>query len=156
MKKIIEILRDTSLPPHKYIWRAALISFIPSLLMGIVVSGFAPDNGPTFEGSTLSILLGVVLFSPFIETLLMIPIFWVIKRFTQNLIWIAICSALTWAALHSLAAPAWGFSIVWAFFVFSLSFLVWDKKSRKHAILVTTSIHMCQNLIPALAIIMTK
>lgn len=156
MKKIIAILRDTTQPPYKYVWRAALISFIPSILIGMVVSGLAPDNGPTFEGSTVSIVIGVVLLSPLIETLLMIPILWIIKRFTQNLITLAISSAVTWAVLHSLAAPAWGFSVVWAFFVFSLSFLVWDQKSRKHAILVTTSIHMCQNLIPALAIIMTK
>jgi hypothetical protein len=63
---------------------------------------------------------------------------------------VAFLSAFTWACLHSLAAPTWGFSVFWPFFVFSVAFLEWEKKSKLKAICIVTLIHLCQNLIPAL------
>jgi hypothetical protein len=115
-----------------------------------------PENDLTFEGSIFSIVFSVIIFSPWVETLLMFPILWILKRFIRNNLAVAFTSAAIWAVLHSTIAIAWGFVIWWAFFVFSICFLEWEKKSKKQAIVATASIHMCQNFFPLVAILLTK
>lgn len=161
MKRFFNILYDTDQHILNYVWKAALISLVPSIILGLILwlcSLFIPipDNDLNFEGSIFYIFFSVVLFSPWVETLMMLPILWILKRLIRNNIAVAFSSAAIWAVLHSTIAIAWGFIIWWAFFVFSICFLEWEKKSKKQAIVATASVHMCQNFIPLLAVLFVK
>ncbi len=139
-----------------YVWKAALIALVPSLIVGTLVALAMPDKGPSFDGPVVMVVLGLLVLSPWVETLLMWPILWILKRLFRKLHAVALASAVIWGLLHSLMAPAWGLVILWVFFVFSVCFLEWEKKSKGKAIVATASVHMCQNLIPALAILLSQ
>ena len=157
MKRVLQFLSRTDMPAGTYVWKAALISLIPSLIISIVVNLILPGKGPSFQQMpAIVMILGVVVFSPWVETLLMWPILWVVKRFIRTTWGVALVSAVIWGLLHSLAAPAWGFGVLWPFFVFAVCFLEWEKKSTGRAIVVTASVHMGQNLLPALAVLLTR
>jgi len=151
MKRITQFLARTDLPALSYVWKAALIAFIPSLLIGKVVDLALPDYTPSFNEPVVSELFGALLFSPWTETLFMWPILWILKKFIRNQLTVAISSAVVWAILHSLGAPAWGLGVAWPFFIFSLCFLAWEKKSIGKAIVVTALLHTCQNLLAEIA-----
>ena len=89
---------------------------------------------------------GSVVLSPAIETLLMIPVFGVLKGFINSKLGLVFLSALIWALLHSLANPIWGLSVFWAFVVYSSAFLAWSEKSATKAFWVTFAIHALNNL----------
>lgn len=150
---IIRSLRNTDQSKASYVWRAWLISFIPSLVIATVVVnllGLQPYKDLTIDKSPTFWVFGVVLLSPWAETLLMWPILAILKEVFRKQLWVALASALMWGYLHSRFALAWGFPTAWAFFVFSLCFLEWEKKSKSKAIIVTASVHMCQNGVPTL------
>lgn len=153
MKRILHFLSRTDLPALSYVWRAAVIAFVPSIILSTVVSLFLPGKAPTFPGPAVLVVLSVLIFSPWIETLLMWPILWILKRFIRHQLFIALGSAAVWAIFHSLAVPTWGLVIAWPFFIFSVCFLEWEKKSKRTAIVVTALVHTCQNTIPAIAIL---
>lgn len=61
-------------------------------------------------------------------------------------------SALLWALLHSISVPIWGLGVFWPFFVFSICYLNWEKKSQLDAIRMTASLHALHNVGPALVV----
>jgi hypothetical protein len=139
----------------QYILWMGPISVIPSLILGFVILAIVGEKqGPQFEGDPLVLFFGVLFCSPVLETLLMVPILWLISLVVRPPIVIALTSAFIWAVLHSLAAPAWGFVIFWPFFVFSCAYLAWRKRSWWLAIAVTTTLHMFQNVLPSLALLL--
>lgn len=150
---MIDSLYNTDQKAYTYILRAFLISFIPSIIISVILTPLFPEGGPEFQGNTLSLVISLIFVSPILETLLMWPIIKIIGLFTSKHKRTAILSALIWAIFHSLLAPIWGFVIAWPFFVFSTAFIEWKKKSTLSAICVTTLIHMCQNSIPTLILI---
>jgi hypothetical protein len=97
---------------------------------------------------------GMLFLSPWVETLLMWPIIRIIKEVTRNSFRIAIASALIWGCIHSSVAIAWGLAVFWPFFVFSVCFLEWEKKSEGKAIVATALVHACQNMLPAVLALM--
>jgi hypothetical protein len=86
----------------------------------------------------------------------MVPILKMLSFITKRKFWLAIMSAVVWAIFHSLAAPAWGLGVIWPFFIFSCCYLSWREKSFWHAILVTSSVHAFQNILPAIVIVASK
>ena len=153
MKRLLELLRNTDRSMRSYVWRAWLIALLPSLVVSAVVTLALPESTPPLKGPAVFLVVGVLFLSPWFETLLMWPVLWVLKRFIASSIGVAAASAVFWGILHSLAAPAWGLVVVWPFFVFSTCFLEWEKKSTGRAIVATALVHMCQNALPALALV---
>jgi hypothetical protein len=150
---IIRSLRNTDRSIASYVWRAWLISFIPGLAIATIVFnalGLQPYKDLTVDKSPTFWVFGVVLLSPWAETLLMWPILAILKEVFRKQLWVALASALIWGYVHSRFAVGWGLAVIWMFFVFSLCFLEWEKKSKSKAIIVTASVHMCQNAVPAL------
>lgn len=146
----------TDMSPGRYVLRMAVISFVPTALFGALLGalGFvSEDNAPQFAGPPLLLFLGIVLFSPMVETLLMSAIFGILSLFTRSPLTLALVSVVIWTALHSLAAPIWGLVIAWPFFVFSCAYLAWRRISWTRAVGVTCGIHSLHNLIPALAVL---
>ena len=151
--RLLWLLFDNKISIWKYILRAGLISLVPSLVIAVILglSGvITEDTGPEFEGSALGLLFTLVIIGPLLETLLMAGGLWILSFITKRQILLVIISAFIWAVLHSLFVLAWGFVIIWPFFVFSCSYLAWRKHSWWRAILVTSCVHAFQNVLPTI------
>lgn len=99
----------------------------------------------------LTAVLLLVLFSPIFETLIMGGVLLVLLRFLTPT-WAVVASAIAWGGLHSLAAPVWGLIIWWPFLVFSTLFVAWRGRSLTLAFVMPMTVHMLQNLPPALLV----
>lgn len=153
---ILRILRNTDQGIGSYVWKAGLIAVVPSLVVSFVLTtAMQSGPGPMINGPAITAILGVLILSPWLETLLMWPILWLLQKFMENNVAVAATSAAVWGVLHSLSAPFWGIVIVWPFFVFSLCFLEWRRISIRKAILATGLTHTCQNILPAMALAAT-
>ena len=156
---LLSKLFDNRISMRKYALRAGLISFLPSMMIAAILGSsgiITEESGPTFEGDPRFLLPMIVLIGPPLETLLMVPILWMLSFLTKRQVPLAAMSACVWAVMHSLAAPAWGLCIFWPFFVFSCSYLTWRKRAFWRAILVTSCIHSLQNLLPGIVAVATQ
>lgn len=115
------------------------MSFLMSLLFP---NATYPDIPTGFPLNLITVIVG-----PLIETLLMLFVFKIISYFTNSLLYSCFISALIWAILHSLSTPIHGVVIFLSFFIFSISFKVWEKVSKDLAFAITAAIHMLNNLV---------
>lgn len=156
---LLSLLFDNRISMHMYILRTGLISLVPSVIIAIILGLFgiiSEEMGPDFKGSALSLLIGIVILGPPIETLLMGGLFRVLSFITKRKVQLAMMSAVVWAGLHSIVAPAWGLGVIWPFFVFSCSYLAWLQRAWWRAVLVTSCVHAFQNILPAITIVATR
>lgn len=153
--RIFRPLRNTDQPKLSYVWRAWLITFVPSPVIGGILwftLGLPSNQGMLPNESLLRFFSGMLLLSPWGETLLMWPILFMLKRAFQNIYRIALASAAFWGVLHGMFGLATGLGATWPFFILSLCFLEWEKKSKGSAIVVTASVHRCFNIVPAVVL----
>jgi len=147
---------STRLPVWKYALVMAVISFVPSILLsfGLGAAGvMTEESGPELGGFGPAIDFALIVWlSPVIETLLMGVVLKALSFISRRRYVLAAMSCGVWAGLHSLCSPAWGLVVFWPFFVFSCSYLAWRQRSWRHAVCVTSLIHMLHNLLPGLAI----
>jgi len=156
--RLLSLLFDNQISMWKYVLRTGLISLLPSLIIAMILglTGLiTEETGPEFKGSPIGLLIGLVVISPPLETLLMGGVLWILSFITKRPVRLAVMSAFIWAGLHSLIAPVWGLGVIWPFFVFSCSYLNWRRRSWWRAILVTSCVHAFQNILPAIAVIAT-
>lgn len=141
-------LADTEQGKLRYILKAWLLVFVPSIALAFAIPMVANEAaGPEFEASGLTLMLLLVVFSPVVETLLMIPPLLVIDRLAGPRAAI-LFSAVLWAVLHSLAAPFWGLVVWWPFLILSAVFLVWRREhGLTTAIVMTIAVHALQNAV---------
>jgi hypothetical protein len=158
MNKLLDILRNTAQPLLGYVWKAGLISLLPSLAISALLNQFIALKEPPGlrEGPPAQILFGVLILSPWVETFLLWYFLWILNHWIKRPVPLALASALVWGVLHSLATPAWGLAIFWPFFVFSTCFIEWRKRSRLKAIAATALVHTFQNTLPAIALLLTQ
>lgn len=142
-------------------WLAILVGWLltiaGSTLIGWIVARIAPDNsGPDFgDVSGATKLFLIVLFSPVVETLIMAGVLSLLLRFLRP--WHAVvASALLWGIAHSLSSPWWGVVIWWPFLIFSTLYVTWRPHGAWRAMAIVASVHILQNLFPALLIVMGK
>jgi hypothetical protein len=138
---------------RRYVLRTGLISLLPSLALIFILalSGIiTEETGPAFEGSPVELIVLIVIVGPPIETLLMGLGLRLLSFITKRSVPLAAMSALVWACVHSIAAPAWGLGVIWPFFVFSCSYLAWRQRGWWRAILVTSCVHAFQNALPTI------
>ena len=129
-----------------------LVAFPISILLAIVAQTLLPEAPvPQFEVNGLVALSALVVFAPFVETLIMGAVLLLLTTVLRAE-WAVLVSAIGWGIAHSLAAPVWGLIIWWPFLIFSTLFLTWRKRSLLLAFLVPMGAHACQNLLPALLI----
>jgi hypothetical protein len=103
--------------------------------------------GPQFEATGLTLMLLLVVVSPVLETLLMIPPLLILERLAGPRAAI-VGNAILWGVLHSLAAPLWGLVVWWPFLILSAIFLAWrSERGLGTAILMTTAVHALQNAV---------
>ena len=135
--------------PAAYVVKAWLLVLVPTLALGAAVQPLAGESAPVpaAMAKPLFILL-FVLVGPFLETLLMVPLLWLLKRFAGPVLAVP-GSALLWAGAHSLAAPVWGLVVWWAFLVLSTAMLAWRERGVSTAVLLVTAIHGLHNMVAA-------
>lgn len=138
-------LFDTDKVPERYIGKAWLVALLPSMALSALVSQVAPQGShPSIHIYGLVSVLLIVVVSPILETLLMIPPLLGLNRLFGPGIAV-VASALLWGAAHSLSAPAWGLVVWWPFLVLSIALLTWRRAGLGRAILVVFAIHALQN-----------
>ena len=136
--------------PALAIGLGALTAVLPSLMLAALVQWLLPQGeGPDFAMSGAAAIVGLVIFAPVVETLIMGAALLIFLRFMPATAAI-IVSAAGWAVAHSLAAPVWGLIVWWPFLIFSTLFVVWRGYSLAAAFAVPASVHALQNLGPAL------
>lgn len=144
-------LKNTNMPARRYIILAWVIAFFPTLLISAVVQSiFETKNDLMGQGKVPAfiVFIGMVVFAPVVETIIMAIVIWILRRFTRKDFKIIIFSAIFWAILHSLSWLPWGFIIFWPFIVFSAAYVYWSRKSVIKALMITTCIHAMVNFIP--------
>lgn len=145
--RVLSLLFNTRGPMWKYVIRAGLISLVPSLVIAFLLAGVGLSDEeamPQFsqEMGAVFLFVNMVIVAPVLETLLLAFGLWLLSFATRNPLRLALASCVLWAVLHSLAAPLWGLTIVWPFFVFSCAYLAWRRRSRWHAMGAACGIHM--------------
>jgi len=156
--RLLCLLFDNQISMWKYILRTGLISLVPSLVIAMILGltgVITEETGPEFKGPALGLFIGLIIIAPPLETLLMGGGLWILSFITKRPVRLAVISAILWAGMHSLIAPAWGLGVIWPFFVFSCCYLSWRRHSWLRAILVTSCVHAFQNILPAIAAIAT-
>lgn len=150
---------NTNMPMKKYILRMGLISLIPSLFIvfllaaaGIMTEKTRPNLSKVMVDPVIG-FFSMVIISPAVETLMMSFFLFLLSLITKHRIKLAALSAVLWACIHSLLAPAWGLGVIWPFFIFSCAYLAWRPRSFLRALWVTFWIHVFQNFFPGLIIL---
>jgi hypothetical protein len=147
LEGVLQTLSNTDQPLISYVWRAWLIIAVPSTIIGIVgdyASAAFVHEAPHSDIPFTFLVIGGVLVFPWIETVLMGWILTILRSIVGQR-WDCLVSAAIWGLLHASFSVVQGVSAAWGFFIYSRSFLEWDKKSRNKAICVTALIHMCHN-----------
>ena len=131
-----------------------LLAFPPSILLAMLAQKLLPQaEGPTFDVTGPSTVALLVLFAPFLETLIMAAAIEVMLRLRIPPPAAIILSAIGWGVAHSAAAPAWGLVIWWPFLIFSTLYVTWSKRSTWAAIGIVFAVHALQNLGPSLLLL---
>ena len=145
-------LFDPRRPLH-YVLLAWGCAFLPSLLLSVLASQMLPESAPSFPKVEPGLLLFLlVVFAPVIETLIMGAVLLLLDRIA-GFVPAVLLSSLGWGIAHSLQAPAWGLVIWWPFLIFSITFLVWRRRSLAVAFGMPMLVHALQNLGPALLLV---
>ncbi len=157
---VLSLLFDTQGPVWKYIVRAGLIGLVPSVLVAFLLAGAGLVNQETMpqfnqDPGRLLLFVSVVVVSPVVETLLLGFGLWLLSFVIRNTLQRALGSCVLWAVLHSLSAPLWGLVVIWPFFVFSCAYLAWRRRSWWYAMGVASGVHMFQNLLPGILVVVT-
>ena len=139
--------------PLRAIATGWLLAFPPSIALAFLTPWLIPDVArPTFEVDGATAIWMLVVFAPFVETLIMAAVLEVLVRIVRPPAAIA-ASTIGWGVAHSLAAPAWGLVIWWPFLIFSTLYVTWRQRSVLAAIGIVTCVHALQNLGPALLLL---
>jgi membrane protease YdiL (CAAX protease family) len=97
----------------------------------------------------------LVVFAPFVETLIMAGFLSLLLRFMSPAAAI-LTSALGWGVAHSLQAIGWGLVIWWPFLIFSTLYVVWRQRGVWAGLGVAAATHALQNTGPALLVAFGK
>jgi membrane protease YdiL (CAAX protease family) len=142
---LFKLLENTKQPLKLYIFKVYILAICIGLPIVFLLDFLFPNaEVPDFELG-IELIVGAVFIGPILETLLMIPVIYLIRKMTSNIVYVSIISALIWGAVHSLQVPLWGIGVFTLFFLMSMAYQYWDTHSRGHALLVVMMIHALNN-----------
>ena len=95
--------------------------------------------------------LMLVIFAPFLETLIMAGFLSLFLRFMPPVAAVLL-SAVGWGIAHSTQALGWGLVIWWPFLIFSTLYVVWRQRGYWAGVGVAATTHALQNLGPGLMV----
>ncbi len=129
-----------------------LLTIVGSLALSYVSQAAAPGLAtPEFPIKGWLALFALVVFAPFVETLIMAGFLSLFLRFMRPA-YAVLLSAAGWGIAHSLQYIGWGLVIWWPFLIFSTLFVVWRQRGVWAGIGVAAATHALQNLGPGLLV----
>ena len=134
--------------------RAIAVGWLLACPISLLLSAFfhwllPAAEPPHFDIGGPMLIFLLVIFSPFVETLIMAGVLEVLLRLMRP-VYAIVLSSVGWGIAHSLQAPAWGLVIWWPFLIFSTLYVTWRKRSVWAALSLVFCVHALQNLGPAL------
>ncbi len=133
---------------------ATIIALVPTLAFIGLLLGSLAHFGAVIEPFTprsLTItpyrIVEATIISPFLETLVLAGVCRVLLLASSRPSFVAFASAMIFGALHGAFGFLWFFGVVWAFFVYSASYLAWRRYSFRRAILASAATHAVTNAI---------
>ena len=137
-------------------WLAILTGWALSIVGSIALAALSRAIAPTLaapdfpmKGPTAFFML--VVFAPFLETLMMAGLLSLLLRFLPPATSVLL-SALAWGVAHSSMALGWGLVIWWPFLIFSTLYVVWRQRGFWIAVAIAATTHALQNLAPGLVV----
>ena len=159
MRSIVKRMLEPGISYRRYVLSAYPLAMLPSMLLGALAYGVVDALGVNSEyiaapGREVNAgeVLGVVVFAPVVETLLLAVLLWFLSLLSRNLVFVAAISALLWAGLHASFGALWFFGTVWSFFVYSCAYLAWRNTSLVRAYFAAALPHLLINLTAMLAV----
>ncbi len=145
-------MRTTKAFGLRYVLRVSALALIPVLafvslthFIADVVLGM-PLPAPRIP-SVLQMTFGWIVFSPQVETAIMIPVIYLLTRVLQRPIYVAAVSGALWGVAHAYSNGPLALVTAWPFFVYTLCFLAWRSSSLKRAYWYTAVCHANYNAI---------
>lgn len=146
---------NATLPsPRPSLWRYCLVAWpaalVPSMLLlasayGVfALLGMGVDP-PDFSGPSPIDYFGIVIFSPVVETAVLVVVLKLLLAVRLPPLPAAAVSAVAWGLAHASVETLWFFGTVWSFFVFSYAYVSWRPVSFKHAFLAAGIPHALVN-----------
>ena len=86
----------------------------------------------------------IVLFAPFVETLIMAGAATLLSRLFGPTVAV-FGSTVAWGALHSASVPVWKMVVWWAFLILTIVYLTWRPRGFWIAVMMATAVHALQN-----------
>ncbi|HVF37487.1 MAG TPA: CPBP family glutamic-type intramembrane protease [Sphingomicrobium sp.] len=128
------------------------LSIAGSLILALASRSLAPGLAePSFPMKGITAFLLLVVFAPFVETLIMAGFLTLFVRLLPPAAAILL-SAAGWGVAHSAQALGWGLVIWWPFLIFSTLYVVWRQRGFWAGVAVATAAHMLQNLGPGILV----
>ncbi len=161
MERVLKKLRNTDQGAPRYICWACVIDITPTLLIAVALAYVEvmlfeiPETSVSKEPFSDYFFSSVVL-APWIETLLMGLILAILEHVIRGTVWLAAVSGIIWGILHGIGDPSHGVVVTWSFFVQSLCFLEWSKKSLRQAVAITAFVHTCHNLVAVTPLLLSR
>ena len=137
-------------------WLAILIGFVLTITGSLALSYLSQSAAPGLPTPEFPVkgwvaLFALVVFAPFVETLIMAAFLSLFLRFMRPA-YAILLSAAGWGIAHSLQYIGWGLVIWWPFLIFSTLYVVWRQRSVWAGIGVAAATHALQNLGPGIVV----
>jgi len=134
------VLRVSALALIPVLALVSLTHFIADVVLGLSLP--APRIPSVFQ-----MTFGWIVFSPLVETSIMVPVIYLLTRVLQRPICVAAVSGALWGAAHIYSNGPLGLFTAWPFFIYTLCFLAWRSSSLKRAYWYTAVCHANYNAI---------
>jgi hypothetical protein len=135
----------------RYMLRVAAIGLGPVIMFGVVASLIAVlVTGDTVRSSrppssAIQTLIGNLVVAPLLETLIMIPVTFLLMAMIKSHRAVALISGSLWSIPHYLVAGPLALVTAWSFTVLTLCYLSWLTQSLGRAYWYTVGSHALYN-----------
>jgi hypothetical protein len=154
--KIYGVLLSNKISLSKYIGITFLAGSLPAIFLSAFIFicadflGLNYTNPPKLSISWETFWISIV-FSPIIETYLLILTLYILRSFKFDGVKLAIIAALFWGMLHGVQSRSWFFSPAWGFFILSIAYETWRLTTFKKAFAAAAIPHVLHNTFAMLA-----
>lgn len=157
ISRIYGILLSNKIPIPKYVGIAFLIELLPALILIVIVFGCIDVfdlkyAAPTKYDFSWKTFWKIVVFSPVVETYLLIFTLHILRSFNFQGLKLVVISGLFCGALHGLQSWPRFFAPAWSFFIYATAYETWRLKSFKKAFAAAAVTHALHNSLMMLAI----
>ncbi len=134
-----------------YCMLASLVVLVGSLCLSLFLELLRSTSGLNLLAygesvdPTFMLAFGAILLAPLVETWLLAGTLRIFSYFKLSMQGTSAPSAIVWGLLHGLLYPGRFIASIWAFFIFGLSYMLWRRRSFKHAFAAAAIPHAVVN-----------